>query len=199
MSLANSCQVTQGSCVSSEAVFLWSQPQQHCNLLRVHQGETRIEGNLWIDLERGYLFNVSHPRTLNEQVCPPIQIHARDIEDLYVTQDPLAVNLLEVDALNVEKDMNLIPSIKFLAHNTKMWLSQLEGRLAGNRCSLRSKFPHQEIRKWHKGGAGMLARRVRNLLQAFSCVHRVAPIIKSDVKAVGGQPTVSVFQTHIQI
>ena len=35
-SLANSCQVTQGSCVSSESVFLWSQPQQHCNFLRVH-------------------------------------------------------------------------------------------------------------------------------------------------------------------
>ena len=31
VSLANCCQVTQGSCVSSEAVFLWSQPQQHCN------------------------------------------------------------------------------------------------------------------------------------------------------------------------
>ena len=33
----------------------------------------------------------------------------------------------------------LIPSIKFLAPR----LSQLEGRLAGNGCSLRSKFPHQ--------------------------------------------------------
>ena len=31
VSLANSCQVTKGSCVSSESVFLWSQPQQHCN------------------------------------------------------------------------------------------------------------------------------------------------------------------------
>ena len=46
---------------------------------------------------------------------------------LYVTQDPLAVHLLEVDALNVEEDMDLIPSIKFLAHNTGMRLSQLEG------------------------------------------------------------------------
>ena len=102
MSLANSCQVTQGSCVSSEAVFLWSQPQQHCNFLRVHQVETMIEGNLWIDSERGYLFNVSHPRTLNEQACSPIQIYATDIVDLYMTQDPLAVHLLEVDALNVD-------------------------------------------------------------------------------------------------
>ena len=88
----------------------------------------RIEGNLWIDSERGYLFNVSHPRTLNEQACPPIQIYATDIVDLYVTQDPLAVHLLEVDALNVEEDMDLIPFIKFLAHNTGISLSQLEGR-----------------------------------------------------------------------
>ena len=36
VSLANSCQVTRGSCESSESVFLWSQPQQHCNFLRVH-------------------------------------------------------------------------------------------------------------------------------------------------------------------
>ena len=36
VSLATSCQVTQGSCVSLEAIFLWTQPQQHCNFLRVH-------------------------------------------------------------------------------------------------------------------------------------------------------------------
>ena len=95
-----------------------------------------------------------------------------------MTQDPLAVHLLEVDALNVEEDMDLIPSIKFLAHNTGLRLSQLEGRLAGNGCSLRSKFPHQEIRRWTEGGAGMFDRRVGNLLQAFSCVHRIAPIME---------------------
>ena len=83
VSLANSCQVTRGSCVSSESVFLWSQPQQHCNFLQVHQAETRIEGNLWIDSERVYLFNVGHPRTLNEQACPPIHIYATDIVDTY--------------------------------------------------------------------------------------------------------------------
>ena len=76
---------------------------------------------------------------MNEQASPPIQIYATDIEDLYVTQDPLAVHLLEVDALNVEEDMDLLPSLKFLAHNTGRRLSQLEGRLAGNGCSLRSK------------------------------------------------------------
>ena len=50
--------------------------------------DTRIEGSLWIDQEKGYLFNVSHIRTLNELACPPIQIYATDIEDLCVTQDP---------------------------------------------------------------------------------------------------------------
>ena len=95
------------------------------------------------------------------------------------------VHLLEVNALNVEKDMNLLPSIKFLAHNTRRRLLQLEGRLAGNGCSLRSKFPHQEIRKWHEGGLGMFARRVGNILQAF----------KSDIKAMGKQLAISVFLT----
>ena len=37
VSLATSFQVTQGSCVSSKAVFLWTQPQQQCNFLNVHQ------------------------------------------------------------------------------------------------------------------------------------------------------------------
>ena len=114
--------------------------------MKVHQAETRIEGILWIDSERGYLFNVSHPRTLNEQACPPKQIYATDIVKLYLTHDSLAVQLLEVGALNVEEDMDLIPFIKFLAHNTGLRLSQVEGRLAGNGCSLRSKVPHQEIR-----------------------------------------------------
>ena len=41
-----------------------------------------------------------------------------------------------------------------------------------------SKFPHQEISKWTKGGARMFAGRVGNLLQAFSCVHRIAPIME---------------------
>ena len=56
VSLAAICRVTQGSCVSSEAMFLWTQPQQHCNFLRVHQEDTRIEGSLWINHEKGYLF-----------------------------------------------------------------------------------------------------------------------------------------------
>ena len=86
------------------------------------------------------LLNVSHPSTLNEQAFQLIQIYGTDIEDLYVTQDPLAIHLLEVDALNVEEDMDLLPLLKFLAHNTGRRLSQLEGRLAGNGCSLRSKF-----------------------------------------------------------
>ena len=103
-----------------------------------------------------------------------------DIEDLNVTQDPLAVHLLEVDALNVEEDMDLIPSIKFLSHNTRRRLSQLEGRFSGNGCPLRHKFPHQEIRRWHEGGVGMFARRLSNVLQAFSCVPRVAPIMEMD-------------------
>ena len=54
----------------------------------------------------------------------------------------------------------------------------MEGKLAGNGGYLRSKFPHQEIRRWTEGGAGMFARRVGNLLQAFSCVHRIAPIME---------------------
>ena len=52
-----------------------------------------------------------------------------------MNKDPLAVHLLEVDALIVKEDMDLIPSIKFLAHNTGRRLSQLEGRLAGYGCS----------------------------------------------------------------
>ena len=92
-----------------------------------------------------YLFNVSYPGTLNEQACLPIQIYATDIEDLYMTQDPLAIHLLEVDACNVEEDMDLLPLLKFLAFNTGRRLSQLEGRLAGNGCSLRNKFQPKEI------------------------------------------------------
>ena len=86
--------------------------------LTVHQATTRTEGSLWIDESKEYLFNVSYPQTLNELSCPPIQIFDTDIKDLKVTQDPLAVHLLEVDALNEEKDMDLLPSIKYLAHNT---------------------------------------------------------------------------------
>ena len=92
-----------------------------------------------------YLFNVSYPGTLNEQACMPIQIYATDIEDLYMTQDPLAIHLLEVDMRNVEEDMDLLPLLKFLAFNTGRRLSQLEGRLAGNGCSLRNKFQPKEI------------------------------------------------------
>ena len=87
-----------------------------------------------------------------------------------MTQDALAIHVLEVDTLNVEEDMDLLSSLKFLAHNTGRRLSQLEGRLAGKGCSLRSKFQSKEIRRWHKGGRGMFARRISNLLQAFSCV-----------------------------
>ena len=77
-----------------------------------------------------------------------------------MTQDPLTVHLLEVDALNVEEDMDLIPAIKFLAHNTRLRLSQLEGRLAGNGCLQRSMFPHQKIHRWHEGVEGMFAWRI---------------------------------------
>ena len=72
-------------------------------------------------------------------------------------QDPLAIHLLGVDALNVAEDMDLFPLLKFLAHNTGRRLSQLEGRLAGNGFSLRSKFQPKEIRRWHEGGRGMFA------------------------------------------
>ena len=46
VSLSTSCQVTQGSCVSSKAVFLWTQPLKHCNFLCVHRAKTRVEGDL---------------------------------------------------------------------------------------------------------------------------------------------------------
>ena len=39
------------------------------------------------------------------------------------------VHLLEVATLNIEEDMDLLPSIKFLAHNTARSLLQLEGRV----------------------------------------------------------------------
>ena len=107
------------------------------------------------------MFNVSHPRTLNELACLPIKMYATNVKELYVTQDPLAVHLLEVNALNVEEDMDPIPSIKFLSHNTGRRLSQLEGRLAGNICSLRHKFPYQEICRWHKGGSGYVHQESR--------------------------------------
>ena len=97
-----------------------------------------------------------------------------------MAQDPLGAHLLEVDALNVEDDMDLLPSLKFLAHNTGRRLSQLEGRLAGNGCSLRNKCPSKEIRRWPERGKGMFARRIGNLLQVFSCVPRVAPIMEMD-------------------
>ena len=86
-SLANSCQVTQGSSESLEAIFLWTQPQQHCYFLQVHQVDTRIEGSLWIDQEKGDLFYVSNPLTFNELACLSIQIYATNIEDLFVTQE----------------------------------------------------------------------------------------------------------------
>ena len=45
---------------------------------------------------------------------------------------------------------------------------------------MRHKFPHQEIQRWHEGGEGMFARRIGNVLQAFSCFPRVAPIMEMD-------------------
>ena len=81
-----------------------------------------------------YLFNVSYPRTLNEQACLPIQIYATDIEDLYMTQDPLAIHLLEVDERNVEEDMDLLPSLKFLAFNSGRRLLQLELQISPLLC-----------------------------------------------------------------
>ena len=74
--------------------------------------------------------------------------------------------------------MDLILYVKFLSNNTGLKLSQLEGRLAWNRCSLRSKFPHQEIHRWIEGRARMLVCRVDNLLQAFSWVNRISPIME---------------------
>ena len=68
--------------------------------------DTKIEGNLLIDQEKGYLFTVSHPWTMNELACPPIQIYATDIEDLSVNQNSLVVHLLEVNTLNLEEEMN---------------------------------------------------------------------------------------------
>ena len=101
---------------------------------------------------------------------PKIQIYVTNIEHQDVTQDPLWVHLLEVNVLNEEKDMGLHASIKFLTHNTGRRLSQLDGRLVGNGCSLRSKFPHQEIHRWHEGRVWIFARRVGNILKAFRVV-----------------------------
>ena len=71
---------------------------------------SKVKGSLLM-LISTYLCNVSHPRTLNEQACLPIQIYATDIEDMYMTQDPLAIHVLEVNARNVEEDMDLLPQI----------------------------------------------------------------------------------------
>ena len=115
--------------------------------------------------------------SLNELACPPIQIYATNIDDLYVTHDPLVVHLLEVDALNVEEGMDLIPSIKFLSREKVDLVRRKVGR---KWISLRHKFPHQEISRWHEGEVGMFTRRVGNILQAFSCTPRVVPVMEMD-------------------
>ena len=65
-------------------------------------------------------------------------------------------------------------------HGKEVTILQLEGKMAGNGCSLRQKFPNKEIWRWNKGGEGMFARRIGGVLQAFHCVPRVAPIMKMD-------------------
>ena len=62
-----------------------------------------------------------------------------------MTQDHLAQDLLEIDELNIEADLDFILSIKFLAHNKEWRLSQIQGRMAGNSCSLKQKFPNRSI------------------------------------------------------
>ena len=52
-----------------------------------------------------------------------------------------AVILMLVSPCILIDIMDLIPSIKFLASKTRRWLSHLEGRVVGNECSLRNKFP----------------------------------------------------------
>ena len=72
-------------------------------------------------------------------------VFATDIEDLYVKWDHLALHLPEMHELNGEADLDLLLSIKFVAHNTGRRLSQLEGRMAGNGCSFRQIFSDEWI------------------------------------------------------
>ena len=76
--------------------------------------------------------------------------------------------------------MDLIPSIKFLVRKTRRRLSQLEGRVGGNGCSLRIKFPHQETRRWHEEEVGRFVRRIGNLWPAFSCIPWITTIREMD-------------------
>ena len=80
--------------------------------------------------------------------------------------------------------MDLIPSIKLLACKTGRRLSQLEGRVAGNGCSLRIKFPHQETRRWHEEEVGRFVRRIGNLWPAFSCIPRITTIREMEYKII---------------
>ena len=59
--LANMCHMVQGSYVSKEEIFLWTQPQQHCHFMRVREAMVKQESRLWIDERKGYLLNMSRP------------------------------------------------------------------------------------------------------------------------------------------
>ena len=76
---------------------------------------------VWKDQKKGYLFNVSYPRTLKDQACPPKQIYGTNIEDPYLTQDPSLVHLLEVYALNEKKIwISSLPSSSWPQHREKI-------------------------------------------------------------------------------
>ena len=113
---------------------------------------------------------------------PQIQIYATDIKDLGVTQDPLAVHLLEVYTLNVEKDMDLLTSIKFLVHNTGRRLLQLEGRLAGNGFSLRSGGSSPE--EWVVLASLQLCSHNAPIMEMNSCFAEVKVWVDRSVKTL---------------
>ena len=90
------------------------------------------------------------------------------------TQYHLAWHLLEMD--DVKANMDLLLSIKFLAHKIGRRFSQLEGRMGGNGCSLRQKFLDKSIQRWV--ARGEFARRIGKHTSSFPvCTTGSAPFI----------------------
>ena len=90
------------------------------------------------------------------------------------------INYLQDLSRSVSNYISRMQVVFLVLISTYVWNQGQVSPLVGENQPLRSKFPSKEIRRWQEGGKGMFARRIGNLLQAFSCVPRVAQIMEMD-------------------
>lgn len=180
--LPKECEVRFSACQVDNTAFLFEEEPNRCPF-RMVRGITvhHEQESLIIDRDLGLLFNLTMPKRINMPGCPQFNMYGTTIQDLYISIDPQARMLPQIDVLNIKEDKDLLPNLAYISHHhaeqiNKLRRSQQEGSCQAWLSIGNDKDYHHPINR----ESGVFVRRSGRVIFEYECLKLEVPLAELD-------------------